>query len=166
MISVLDTVKSIVEVCLKKRQKFNTIYKSIQEYLSLLTEEDFKNLVNHFDAFVKLTSLFFCFIAIKYSNRIDFFKNYITSISAMSGFFFLSSVAIYEIVNGNLKPLPAFYKRFLRDTCLSFPDTDIKVNRIRYYDVIKLTHPSSRDNTQKDTLQLMLLKNITNYRFI
>lgn len=166
MISVLDTVKSIVEVCLKKRQKFNTIYEAIQEYLSLLTEEDFKNLVNHFDAFVKLTSLFFCFIAIKYSNRTDFFKNYITCMSSTSGFFFLSSVAIYEIVNGNLKPLPAFYKRFLRDTCLSFSDTNVRVNRIRFYDVIKLTHPVVRDNNQKEILQLMLLRNITNYRFI
>ena len=42
MVSVLDTVKSIVTFCLNKKQKFNIIYNSIKEYLSLLTEEDFK----------------------------------------------------------------------------------------------------------------------------
>lgn len=167
MVSVLDTVKNIVTICLNKKQKFNIIYNSIKEYLSLLTEEDFKALVKHFDTYVKLTSLFFCFIALKYSHKTDFFKSYITETAVISPFFFLSSVAIYEIVNGNLKPLPAFYKRFLRDSCLQFEDSDIKVNRIRFLDVIKLTHPLAQNDKTKENLKyIMSADNITVYRFI
>ena len=149
MVSVLDIVNNIVTICLSKKQKFNIIYNSIKEYLSLLT------------------SLFFCFIALKYSHKTDFFKSYITETSVLSPFFFLSSVAIYEIVNGNLKPLPAFYKRFLRDSCLQFEDSDIKVNRIRFLDVIKLTHPLAQNDKTKENLKyIMSADNITVYRFI
>ena len=166
MISVLEKVKSIVLLSLEKKQKFNTIYKLIEEYLSLLTEEDFKELVTYFNTFVKLTSVFFCFIAIKYSFKSEFFKSNILEISYLSSFFFLSSAAIYEIINGNLKPLPAFYKRFLRDNCFNFSIVDIKVNGIRFLDIINLTHPKIESKEIKSSYQLIINTNITKYRFI
>ena len=63
--------------------------------------------------------------------------------------------------------MPAFYKRLLRDSCLQFEDSDIKVNRIRFLDVIKLTHPLAQNDKTKENLKyIMSADNITVYRFI